>query len=55
MSCYILFFNYISSRYAFFCELAHGFRYSTIYAYGDSSGDKQMLAISDKPFYKQFI
>ncbi len=28
--------------------------YELIYAYGDSSGDKQMLAIADKPFYKPF-
>lgn len=28
--------------------------YSTIYAYGDSAGDKEMLAIANKPFYKFF-
>jgi len=28
--------------------------YSTIYAYGDSSGDKEMLSIADKQYYKHF-
>lgn len=28
--------------------------YSNIYAYGDSSGDKPMLALADKAFYKPF-
>jgi|TARA_B100001964_G_C14103255_1_gene540340 HAD superfamily hydrolase (TIGR01490 family) len=28
--------------------------YSTIYAYGDSSGDKEMLEIADKKYYKYF-
>jgi len=28
--------------------------YSYIYAYGDSIGDKEMLAISDAPYYKYF-
>ncbi len=29
--------------------------YSEIYAYGDSRGDKEMLAIAHKPFYRTFI
>ncbi len=29
-------------------------RYSRIYAYGDSSGDKEMLSLADKQFYKYF-
>lgn len=28
--------------------------YDVVHAYGDSSGDKQMLAIADKPHYKPF-
>jgi hypothetical protein len=28
--------------------------YNSIYAYGDSSGDKPMLALADKAFYKPF-
>ncbi len=28
--------------------------YSYIYAYGDSSGDKELLALSDESFYKPF-
>jgi HAD superfamily hydrolase (TIGR01490 family) len=28
--------------------------YDTIYAYGDSRGDKEMLALADKPHYKPF-
>lgn len=28
--------------------------YSHIYAYGDTSGDKEMLAIATNPFYKKF-
>ena len=28
--------------------------YSIIYAYGDSSGDRPMLALAQKPFYKPF-
>jgi phosphatidylglycerophosphatase C len=28
--------------------------YRTIFAYGDSSGDKEMLAIADKKYYKYF-
>lgn len=28
--------------------------YSTIYAYGNSSGDKDMLSIADKKYYKPF-
>jgi len=28
--------------------------YSVIYAYGDSSGDKEMLSIANKPHYKYF-
>jgi HAD superfamily hydrolase (TIGR01490 family) len=28
--------------------------YSTIYAYGDSSGDKEMLALAQHPHYKPF-
>lgn len=28
--------------------------YSTIYAYGDSRGDKEMLALANEPFYKPF-
>jgi HAD superfamily hydrolase (TIGR01490 family) len=30
-------------------------RYNVIYAYGDSKGDKEMLNISNKSFYKHFI
>jgi len=29
-------------------------RFKTIYAYGDSSGDKPMLQLADKAFYKSF-
>lgn len=29
-------------------------KYEHIFAYGDSSGDKEMLAIADKPHYKYF-
>jgi phosphoserine phosphatase len=32
-------------------DLAH---YEHIYAYGDSSGDKPMLALADEAFYKPF-
>lgn len=28
--------------------------YETIYAYGDSSGDRPMLSLANKPFYKPF-
>lgn len=28
--------------------------YNTIFAYGDSSGDKEMLSIADKKYYKHF-
>ena len=28
--------------------------YKTIYAYGNSKGDKEMLTIADKKFYKYF-
>lgn len=28
--------------------------YSTVYAYGDSRGDKEMLAIADKAYFKPF-
>jgi phosphatidylglycerophosphatase C len=38
------------------CILAHWRLndYEEIYAYGDSSGDKPMLALATKPFYKPF-
>jgi phosphoserine phosphatase len=26
-----------------------------LYVYGDSSGDKEMLAIADKPYYRTFV
>ena len=29
--------------------------YEKIFAYGDSSGDKAMLALADKPFYRRFL
>jgi phosphatidylglycerophosphatase C len=29
--------------------------YSPIYAYGDSAGDKEMLALADFPFYRKYI
>lgn len=29
--------------------------YTTIYAYGDSRGDKEMLAIANKKYYKPFV
>lgn len=29
--------------------------YEKIFAYGDSSGDKEMLAIAHKPYYRKFI
>jgi HAD superfamily phosphoserine phosphatase-like hydrolase len=28
--------------------------FDTVYAYGDTSGDRPMLALADKPFYKPF-
>ena len=28
--------------------------YDNIYAYGDSSGDTEMLAIATKPYYRKF-
>jgi phosphatidylglycerophosphatase C len=28
--------------------------YETVYAYGDTKGDKQMLDLADKPFYRYF-
>ena len=28
--------------------------YEVIYAYGDSSGDKEMLGLADQPFYRKF-
>ena len=30
-------------------------KYNKIYAYGDSKGDKEMLALADESFYKTFI
>ncbi len=28
--------------------------YNTVYAYGDTRGDREMLGLADKPFYKKF-
>lgn len=28
--------------------------YDTVYAYGDTRGDEQMLSLADKPFYREF-
>lgn len=36
-------------------ELLNLNEYSEIFAYGDSRGDKEMLSIAHKPFYRTFI
>lgn len=34
-----------------YCDLS---KYTEIYAYGDSNGDREMLALATKPFYRSF-
>lgn len=36
------------------CELLNLTHYSTVYAYGDSRGDSELLALATHPFYRTF-
>jgi HAD superfamily hydrolase (TIGR01490 family) len=36
-------------------EVYHIEEYAYIYAYGDSQGDRELLALADEPFYKPFL